>query len=67
MTNTRTAVEELRRQIESADEVLSVSDPFATNQPATVRHAMMLAAQLKYEIADMRVKLTELEGRPAAP
>jgi hypothetical protein len=66
VTITWSAVADLRRQIETADEVLSVSDPFATNHPATVRHAMALAAQLKYEIADMRVELTELEGRPAA-
>jgi hypothetical protein len=65
VTITRTAVAHLRRQIELAEEVLSGSDPFATNHPATVRHAMTLAAQLEHEIEDMRLELAELEGTPS--
>lgn len=64
MTVTRTAVEELRRQIELAREALSVSDHFATADPVTRRQAMTLTAQLKHEIDDMEAEMGELERRP---
>ena len=64
MTTARTAVEELRRHIELAQEALSVSDHVARSDPSTAHDAMTLGINLKHEIDDMRIELAELERRP---
>jgi hypothetical protein len=66
VTNTRTAVEDLKRQIELIKEALSVSDEVARADPSTAPDAMKLNAHLKDQLEDMLVELAQLGGRPQA-